>query len=106
MESRYEWWGGVQLVGSEGLEDSDFVGVVWREALKGIFSTLGRLRALANCRMDSGQYHHGGVARVLGIQGSDRALRIVHELVWEDWLSGSLEQQQADLFLHIQDFEE
>ena len=93
-------------MGCEGLEDSDFVGVVWREALKGIFSTLGRLQALANCRKDSGQYHHDRVIRNLGIEGANCALRIVHELVWEDWLSGSLEQQQADLFLHIQDFEE
>ena len=94
-------------MGCERLEDSDSVGVVWREALKGIFSTLGRLRALANCRRpDTGQYRHEGVTEILGIQGADRALRIVHELVWDDWLSGSLEQQQADLFLHIQDFEE
>ena len=91
----------------ERLEDSDLVGVVWREALKGIFSTLGRLRALANCRPpDTGQYCHEGVAEILGIQGADRALRAAHEFVWEEWLSGSLEQQQADLFLHIQDFEE
>lgn len=94
-------------MGREELEDSDFVGVIWRETLKGIFSTLGRLRALANCRRtETGQYHHTGVARILGMQSADRALRVVHEFVWEEWLSGSLEQQQADLFLHIQDFEE
>ncbi|HEY3457022.1 MAG TPA: AraC family transcriptional regulator [Bryobacteraceae bacterium] len=90
----------------ERLDRSDPVGVVWREALKGIFSTLGRLRALANCRNNSGLYHHDGIARFVGVQEADRSLRIVHEFVWEDWLSGSLEQQQADLFLHIQDFEE
>ncbi len=94
-------------MGCERLEDSDSVGVVWREAIKGIFSTLGRLRVLANCRRpDTGQYQHAGVARILGMQDAERALRAAHEFVWEEWLSGSLEQQQADLFLHIQDFAE
>jgi hypothetical protein len=94
-------------VNGERLDSEDSVGVVWREILKGIFSTLGRLRALANClRPDSGRYHHENIARILGAHGADRALRTVHGFVWQDWLGGSLDQQQADLLLHVHDFAE
>jgi hypothetical protein len=80
------------------------VGVVWREVLKGIFSTSGRLRALSNCRdpVRAG-YQHEAAGAVLGAEEADHALRIAHELVWSEWIGGSLEQQQADLTLHICD---
>jgi len=94
-------------VSCEPFNGSDPAGVVWREVLWGVFSTLGRLRAIANCRKpDSGGYDQVAVRTVLGPEEADRALRAAHELVWSEWISGSLEQQQADLCLHICDFGE
>jgi len=85
----------------------DPTSVVWREVLWGVFSTLGRLRAIANCRRpDSGRYIHTAVRAVLGMEEENQALRTVHDLVWSEWISGSIEQQQADLFLHLCDFQE
>jgi hypothetical protein len=94
-------------VSCKQFDDSDATGVVWREVLWGVFSTLGRLRAVANCRgPDSGRYDHESVRCVLGDKDSDHALRAVHELLWSEWIGGSLEQQQADLFLYIRDLGE
>jgi hypothetical protein len=82
-------------VSCKQFDDSNATGVVWREVLWGVFSTLGRLRA--------GRYDHESVRCILGDKDPDRALQAVHELLWSEWIGGSLEQQHADLFLYIRD---
>ena len=82
--------------------EEDLTAVVWREVLLGIFSTMGRLAHLANCReARSGEYRHDNLAKCLGAEKAARAIRFVHSLVWMDWLHGSLTQQRADLLMYL-----
>ena len=82
--------------------EQESVVIVWREVLTGLFSVLSRMACLANCYdLQTCRYFHGKVAEQLGSDEADQALRRVHELVWVDWLRGSLDQQQADLQWHL-----
>lgn len=86
------------------METRESVIVVWREVLTGSFSTLGRMARLAGCyNPQTDCYFHGKVAVQLGFQETGRALRKAHELVWADWLRGSLDQQKADVHCHLND---
>jgi len=77
---------------------------VWREVFGGIFSTIGRMAALANCcDLESGQYRHDVLAQQLGSEEADRCMRVAHELLWNGWIHGSLEQQQADILSYSHD---
>lgn len=86
---------------------ADPASVISRAVLRRIFSTLGRLRVLTDCRrQDSGRYSHAAVGAVLGADEADRALRAAHELVWSEWVGGSLEQQHVDLAAYLCGFGE
>lgn len=77
------------------------VAFVCQELCSGIFCTLGRLESLARCRdSQTGRYRHIKVANVLGEREAHNAISAAHELVWQDWMRGSLEQQHADLLLY------
>lgn len=77
------------------------IATVWRELLSGIFSTLGRLESLARCRdLQTGHYRHIKIENELGERDTQRAIDAVHELIWRDWMRGSLEQQHADLLIY------
>ncbi len=80
------------------------VALVWQEMLSGIFSTLGRLACLASHRDPlTGRYHHSRLTKQLGNEEADDAMRVAHELLWRDWMAGSLEQQHADTILYLHD---
>lgn len=84
--------------------EQESVVIVWREVLTGLFSVLGRMACLANCYdLQTRCYFHGKVAEQLGWKKADRALRMVHELVWADWMRGSLSQQQVDVQFYLSD---
>lgn len=51
----------------------------------------------------TGRYHHAQFADQLGSEEASDAMRITHELLWEGWVLGSLEQQHADLILYLRD---
>ncbi len=77
---------------------------VWREVFSGIFSTIGRMAALAKCcDFQTGKYRHEALAKQLGSEETDRCMRIAHELLWNGWIRGSLEQQQADIVSYSHD---
>lgn len=78
--------------------------VVCQEMLSGIFSTLGRMACLASSfDPQRGRYRHPQLEETLGSDDASEALRIVHELLWSDWMHGSLEQQHADTILYLRD---
>jgi len=85
-------------------ENTDSLAIVWQEILSGIFSILGRMARLANLRdSQTGRYYHDKLANQLGEDETDRAIRVTHELLWKDWLRGSLEQQHADVLFFLHD---
>ncbi len=80
--------------------DSAFV--VWREMFGGVFSTLGRMAQIADCYdPQTGRYHHDRVVDELGLDEAHRTLRMAHELVWSDWMLGSLSQQKSDVYVYL-----
>jgi hypothetical protein len=75
---------------------------IWRNIFQGIFSVLGRLASLAQFRdHHTRRYFHDKLAKALGPEQADNAMRIAHELVWRDWICGSLGQQRSDILLHL-----
>jgi AraC-like DNA-binding protein len=79
--------------------------IIWRELLKGVLSTLERMARLAECQdIQSGRYAHRALTEFLEPETASRAMSIVHELVWADWLSASLRQKRVDLLLYLESF--
>lgn len=92
------------LMAAHCTENLDPLAFVWQETLGGIFSILGRMARLANLRDSrTGRYSHPKLAEALGSDETDRAIRVTHELLWKDWLRGSLEQQHADVLFFLHD---
>ena len=66
--------------------------------------SLGRMACLASCRnLPTGRYCHRKIEEQVGPKETDYAMRITHELLWRDWIGGSLEQQHVDILLYVQD---
>lgn len=79
------------------------IAVIWREVFSGLLSNVGRMAALANCfDLRTGEYRNAELAQHLSTEEVDRSMRLIHELLWNDWISGSLEQQ-ADVLLYLRD---
>ncbi len=71
---------------------------VWEEILAGTFSTIGRMERLSKCfEPPTRLYMQQELPNSNESADLDAAIRAVHVLVWKDWLSGSLERQQARL---------
>lgn len=72
--------------------------VLWRKILFQVSTVFGRLVFLASLRDGtSGRYHYEALARILGPEDTDRALRNSHHQVFSEWLRFSLAEQKADL---------
>ena len=79
----------------------ELLGYVWKQILAGIFSVMGRLVALSSCRYAEGKYHHEELTKSFGSEAASRAICLAHQLVWMDWLRGSLSDQQLDIVLYL-----
>lgn len=78
------------------------VAAVWTHLLSGMFSSLGRMQRLANCWEDSvGRYCDNALAESLGAEETDSAIRLLHYLIWSDWVKGSVETYEIDLILYL-----
>jgi AraC-like DNA-binding protein len=78
------------------------VAVVFNELLCGTPSILGRLEKLAGCYDNTASRYRSSVLdAVLGADGTHSACLIAHRLVWNNWLRSSLQQQLADILVHI-----
>src|ERR1041384_4530377 len=55
------------------------------------------------CHRDSGWYEHRPAEQLYGSHKTNQALRAVHKEVFRDWLSLTLEQQNAYLALYLCD---
>jgi AraC-like DNA-binding protein len=76
--------------------------LVWQIILTEVFSTLARLECLAGCRdKATRRYHHTSLVRRIAEEEIHPALRDSHQLIWKEWLKGTLEQQHADLLLYL-----
>jgi hypothetical protein len=78
------------------------IAIVWREILRGIFPTIGRLALLAQC-WDSGAalYSDSRLSEYLPKQEASSAISAIHQLLWQDWLQGNFEAQRADLLAYL-----
>src|SRR5581483_6736601 len=73
----------------------------WRGELSHIETSYGRLVYLAGLRnSDTGRYEHHGLVTSSG-GDANRALRQVHEAMFKEWVSYSLERKKADVELYI-----
>ncbi len=80
---------------------------LWRKTLRHIPTVIGRMTYLAQLRNpNSGRYEHHGLAAVVGRNNSESALKASHLAIFDEWLQFTLEQQQADLALHLSSIEE
>jgi hypothetical protein len=75
--------------------------VIGLRSILEIESAYGRLVYLASLRnSDSGRYEHFGLESDAGID-LDLSLRRLHEFVFREWVSYSLERKKADIELYI-----
>jgi hypothetical protein len=75
---------------------------LWRRTISQIPSVYGRLVYLGGRRnSDTGLYEHHGLAAMFDEQLTDFALRESHLHTFREWLNFDLEQQRADLELHL-----
>ena len=72
--------------------------ILWRKTLSQVPTQFGRLALLASLRNTAtGRYSHEELLRILGPEGTDRALCNSHHQVFSEWLKFSLAEQKADL---------
>lgn len=82
--------------------ERDALGVLWRRTLSQIPSWFGRMVWLASLRNpDTAHYEHHGLAVHFGAEESNKALRQSHLACCRDWLNMSMEDQMADLRVHL-----
>ncbi len=75
---------------------------LWRHTLSQIPSLFGRLIYLSGLRnVDSDIYLHHGLASVFGEEEANTAIRKSHEEAFAQWLEFTIEQQKADLEVHV-----
>ena len=75
---------------------------LWRNTLSRIPTTFGRLVFLSTLRdSNTGIYTHHGFAQRVGDATAHEALRQSHFECFSEWLTFSLEAQQADLDLYL-----
>lgn len=73
-----------------------------RNLLSSIPTLYGRLVFLSGLRdPNSGRYEHFETSSNFGDEAADAILESAHIHTYRDWLSMSLEQQQADLVLYL-----
>ena len=78
----------------------------WQQTLAHVPSAYGKLVYLASLRNpDTGRYEHFGLAGDPDGE-ANRALRGSHELIFQDWVSYSLEQKKTDVELYISTIEQ
>ncbi len=82
-----------EIVGSEAL---------WARDLTLIDSSYGRLVYIAGLRNpDTGRYEHFGFTNSPGSLVANRTLKRIHEAVFRDWVTFSLERKKADIDLYV-----
>ncbi len=60
------------------------------------------MASLARCyEPEINLYSHRNVTEVLGITEADRAIRLTHKLVWDDWMRGSFSLREMDFQLFL-----
>jgi AraC-like DNA-binding protein len=85
--------------------DTESLAIVWRDLLSCTFSILDRMACLSKAQdRQTGRYYHDTLTVHLNTEQIDRSMRLAHQLLWNDWLMGSLEQQRSDLLLHLSHF--
>ena len=91
------------LTGRNTATETDGSDALWIRDLSQIETLYGRLVYLAGLRNpDSGRYEHFGCAP--GTQSSltvSRHLKRIHETIFRDWVTLSLERKKADIELYI-----
>lgn len=82
-----------EIDGSEGL---------WIRELTLVESSYGKLVYIAGLRNpDNGRYEHYSFNASAGNLVASRTMKRVHEVIFRDWVSFSLERKKADIELYI-----
>jgi hypothetical protein len=75
---------------------------IWCEVFSNTSSILDRMAVVAHARnAKTRRYEYNQVALDIDSEAIDRMMRLVHQLLWRDWMSGPLEMQEADLLRHL-----
>jgi hypothetical protein len=70
---------------------------MWRRILTGVPTLFGQIHFMASLRDSSGRYSHPTLVSALGPGEADKALRLGHYRLFENWICLTLEEQKADL---------
>lgn len=91
------------LQGKAGTDEQNPAETLWVRDLAQIESSYGRLVYLAGLRNpDTGRYEHFGSHQAYsGILIASRALKRIHEAIFREWVSFTLERKKADIELYI-----
>ena len=70
--------------------------------LSAIPTTFGKLVYLANLRSaETGNYEHYGLAVVFGEKDAEKALKLSHQEMFQEWLVCGMKEQKRDLDLYF-----
>lgn len=76
---------------------------LWARDLTLISSSYGRLVYIAGLRNpNTGRYEHFGFANSPGSLVANRTLKRIHENVFREWVSFSLERKKSDIDLYVE----
>ena len=82
----------------DGAQRSKAIQDLWARTLSQVPTTFGRIAYLSSVRNpNTGRYEHFGLAQIYSGEEADRALRLSHAQVFNEWLNYPLAQQKDDL---------
>lgn len=87
---------------SERIQLAPAVEHLWQYTFAGILSTLGRLLHVAGFKdAITGRYSLPAPGYMVGVHECDELLRVLHAMIWADWINASFSEQQADFRLFL-----